>query len=246
MRIVPVLDIANGRAVHAVGGNRIHYQPLRTILHNGCDPCGVAQAYRDQLGLADLYVADLDAITGALPDVETLSSLVNLGLRVWLDAGCRDATSLPPLRELGIHRCIAGLETVRGPRALAGLVEAVGPDRLVFSLDLHAGEPRIAAGAHWMSRTPDSIADEALNLGVRHLILLDLARVGTGQGIGTLELLSALAGKCPAVSLTVGGGIARAEEIHALKGRGASAVLIGSALHDGRIRVRDGSMLDHR
>src|SRR5947209_7775724 len=62
MRIIPVLDLKAGLAVHAVAGDRAYYQPIRSILHQGSDPIGLARAYRDKLGLSDLYVADLDAI----------------------------------------------------------------------------------------------------------------------------------------------------------------------------------------
>jgi len=37
----------------------------------------------------------------------------------------------------------------------------------------------------------------------------------------------------------VGGGISRIEEVLALRNAGAAAVLIGSALHDGRIGARE-------
>ena len=44
MRVVPVLDIKNGRAVHAVQGKRAHYGPLRSVLHGSDDPIGIASA----------------------------------------------------------------------------------------------------------------------------------------------------------------------------------------------------------
>ena len=67
-RLIPVLDLKAGRPVHAIGGNRAHYEPLRSILHPaGADPVELARACRDRLGLRELYVADLDAILGAAP-----------------------------------------------------------------------------------------------------------------------------------------------------------------------------------
>ena len=37
-RVIPVLDVKNGQAVHAVGGIRSHYRPLQSLLHPSCDP----------------------------------------------------------------------------------------------------------------------------------------------------------------------------------------------------------------
>ena len=65
MRIIPVLDLQGGQAVHAIAGDRAHYRPIQSVLHEGPDPIGLARAYRDSLGLRDLYLADLDAIAGA-------------------------------------------------------------------------------------------------------------------------------------------------------------------------------------
>ena len=50
-RVIPVLDIKNGQAVHAVAGIRSHYRPLQSILHPSCEPLELARAYRDLLDL---------------------------------------------------------------------------------------------------------------------------------------------------------------------------------------------------
>ena len=70
---------------------------------------------------------------------------------------------------------------------------------------------------------------------MRRLLLLDLSRVGTGRGIGTLDLVVELRRIDPRVEISVGGGIAGIDEVIAIRDQGAAAVLIGSALHDGRI-----------
>src|SRR5262249_5179641 len=68
LRIIPVLDLKGGLAVHAIGGNRDHYRPLRTPLHADSQPLGVARGFRDVLHFRELYLADLDAIAGDTPD----------------------------------------------------------------------------------------------------------------------------------------------------------------------------------
>ena len=49
-RVIPVLDVKDGLAVHAVGGQRSHYRPVRSLLHPSADPLDLARAYRDILG----------------------------------------------------------------------------------------------------------------------------------------------------------------------------------------------------
>ncbi len=235
MRVIPVLDVRSGRAVHAVAGDRAHYGPLRSVLHAGSDPVDLARAARDVLGLGELYLADLDAIVdGSAPALPLLRALAGLGLTTWVDAGVRDAADVPRLIGAGVARVVVGLETVRGPSALAGIVAAAGADRVAFSLDLVDGRPLVDTRGEWGTDDPGALADLAVDAGVRALIRLDLARVGTGRGVGP-----ALDRDRPGVDRIVGGGVAGPADLAALARLGYAAVLVGSALHDGRIGAGD-------
>jgi phosphoribosylformimino-5-aminoimidazole carboxamide ribotide isomerase len=235
-QVVPVLDVLRGEAVHAVGGARSRYQPLRSILHPGVDPLELARACRDALGLNALYLADLDAITGGAPNARLYHALGGLGLDLWIDPGLRDERDLAPLLDLDCI-VVAGLESLRGPEALAGVLDRVGPDRLIVSLDLWAGRPITASADAWGDAAADARATAAriVALGVRRLLLLDLTRVGKGDGPGVDSLFTSIQADAPGVELSLGGGIVDIEGVERYRREGAAAVLIGSALHDGRI-----------
>ncbi|HZW31097.1 MAG TPA: HisA/HisF-related TIM barrel protein [Isosphaeraceae bacterium] len=245
-RVVPVLDLKEGRAVHAVGGHRHQYQALRSVWQSGPEPIPLARSLRDALGRDTLYLADLDAIGGAPPSVGIYRGLAALGLKLWIDAGLREARSTAPLLDLGLHdlTLIAGLETVKGPADLAGMVAAVGADRLIFSLDLFEGRALVAAESTWGTDNPLELVHQAIDLGVRRLLILDLARVGTGRGLGTEDLLARIGKAHPDVAILAGGGVARIEDVLYLQKAGAASVLVGSALHDGRIGRNELDWLD--
>jgi phosphoribosylformimino-5-aminoimidazole carboxamide ribotide isomerase len=236
-RVVPVIDLKGGMAVHAVGGRRDQYRPLRGIWQASGSPITLAIALREGLGADHLYLADLDAIAGQPPHREVYEGMIDAGMTLWLDAGVGDQARLAPLLDLDPERSrlVLGLESVAGPDELARLVTRIGAGRAIFSLDMDSEVPRIAAGAAWPGREPGEIADRAIACGVRTLILLDLARVGTGRGIGTGDMLVRLRTHHPSVAVTVGGGIRGIEDVLRMKQLGASAVLVGSAIHDGRI-----------
>ena len=86
MRIVGVIDLMGGVVVRAVAGRREAYRPIVSPLCPGCDPLEVAQALLD-LGVRELYIADLDAIAGAEPAWDILASLRTLAVPLWVDAG---------------------------------------------------------------------------------------------------------------------------------------------------------------
>jgi phosphoribosylformimino-5-aminoimidazole carboxamide ribotide isomerase len=230
-----------GMAVHAVGGRRDQYRPLRSIWQASGSPIGLAAALRDGLGADHLYLADLDAIAGRSPHREVYEGMIAAGMTLWLDAGVGDLARLAPLLDLDPDRSrlVLGLESVAGPDELEDLVGHIGASRAFFSVDMDDQEPRIAAGAAWPGDKPEEIADQAIACGVRTLILLDLARVGTGHGIGTGDQLVRIRTAHPTVAVSAGGGIRGIDDVLRMKELGASAVLVGSAIHDGRIARRE-------
>ncbi len=243
--MIPVLDVLGGRAVRAVAGDRAHYGPLRSVLHPGTDPITLARAGLIAWGLRDLYLADLDAIAGAPPDLGLYRAIGDLGLTLWVDAGVRDAAGVPGLLDSGVARLVVGLETVRGPGELAEVVGWAGADRVVFSLDLRDGRPIVDTRAAWGTDRPPEIAARVVELGIRRIIHLDLARVGTGSspdtsGMGkSFDWLADLALANDGLEWLVGGGIVGLDDLAKLARIGAWGALIGSALHDGRIGAED-------
>ncbi len=137
-------------------------------------------------GFRDFYLADLDAIGGQPPSWELFAQFLARGFRIAVDAGIREELDGRRLLEAGVD-CIVGLETLAGPDTLPALLDLPNKDRLIFSLDLKQGEP-LGNLDCWRATDAWSIAEQVLELGVQRLIVLDLARVGVGEGVGTEEL----------------------------------------------------------
>ena len=105
---------------------------------------------------------------------------------------------------------------------------------VIFSLDMTAGTP-MTNPSDWPDPTPTGLAETAIASGVRRLIVLDLAGVGTGTGPPTLELCQQIRSRHHAVELITGGGIRNQDDIAAAAAAGVDAVLVASALHDGSL-----------
>ena len=87
MRVIPVIDLKGGVAVHAVRGDRERYRPLRSRIAEGSDPVQLTRAVRERFGLDELYVADLDAIAGGPGNPDVVAALARGGAG---DGGRRD------------------------------------------------------------------------------------------------------------------------------------------------------------
>jgi phosphoribosylformimino-5-aminoimidazole carboxamide ribotide isomerase len=236
MKIVPVLDLLGGEVVHGVGGQRQHYRHIKSALTASAVPVDVANALHDHFGFREFYVADLDAISGALPAFATYDALQATGIRLWVDAGIKDAADASALARAGVERIIAGLETLAGPDALAAICRSLGA-RTLFSLDLRLGQPQ-SRGDSWKKLAWD-VLEQAVEAGVSSVLLLDLARVGTQGGTGTEVLCERLAANHPQLEVLAGGGIRNGEDLRRLKKCGVSAALMATALHDGSVTPGD-------
>lgn len=226
-----------GVVVRGVGGRRHEYRPVVSRLTASCAPGDVAAAFRQHFGLNELYLADLNAIGGAAPDVALYQALRRDGFALWVDAGVRDGAAAGLLAASGVEGVVIGLETVRGPDELARACRDHG-ERVVFSLDLRGGAPT-GGGSGWRQPDARGIAAEAVALGVRRLLVLDLLRVGERGGLGTEALCAVLAADHPEVELAAGGGVRDVGDLRRLRDHGVGAALVASALHDGAIRRRD-------
>jgi len=109
---------------------------------------------------------------------------------------------------------------------------------VLFSLDLQHGIP-LGDRAAWDHARALEIAVRAIEMGLRRLLVLDLAKVGLGAGPGTEDLCSHLAQMFPHLDLVAGGGIGGLEDLHRLGACGVRTVLLASVLHDGRITQSD-------
>jgi phosphoribosylformimino-5-aminoimidazole carboxamide ribotide isomerase len=239
MQLIPVIDLARGRAVQARGGDRARYRPVESVLTPGRrgDPVALVQAYRDAVGARECYVADLDAIQGGDPQRGPLRDLVRAAAPCTLlvDAGTDAPEKVKDVLSLGAAAAVVGLETLRRLDDLGDIVAATASDRVIFSLDLRLGRPMMSAEAAGSgSLEPEELASAAVAAGVGGLLVLDVGRVGSGGGVD-LDLLRRVRRRCPRVRLLAGGGVAGAEDLARLADAGCDGALVATALHTGRI-----------
>ena len=135
MRVIGVVDLRGGLAVHARGGVRVRCAPVDMIAGSRIargDPLALARAYIVRFGLRELYIADLDAILARPPQDTVIAALAALGTPLWVDAGVSSVDRARQLLTLGVNQVIVGLETLPSYGALSGHLRRLGrrPRRL--------------------------------------------------------------------------------------------------------------------
>lgn len=230
MEIIPVIDLKGGLVVHARRGDRRHYAPLVSRLCDSCEPLAIARALVDTRPVRTLYVADLDAITGASENDAVLRSLLDAlpHIAIWLDAGFTTSDQLENAVRTARVIPILGSESISDVEHYLRL-RAIAPGA-VLSLDRRGDA---VLGPLELTERPE--------LWPARVIHLDLARVGAraGPDLAAIERLHSLA---PGTALYAGGGVRGVEDLRALQHAGASGALIATALHDGSLSARDLSL----
>jgi phosphoribosylformimino-5-aminoimidazole carboxamide ribotide isomerase len=234
MRVVGVIDLKDGTAVHAVRGERERYRPVSGVIggEDG-DALALARGFR-ALGLDELYVADLDAITGHGDNAALLAALAPEA-RLMVDAGVSEPGRARAVLDSGAQRVIVGTETLPGPAALDDLLAALPDGAVTLSVDLR--DRRLLSPDAELAHLP---AIDALSRlpRVREVIVLDLARVGSGAG-PDVGLIAELHDAFPQLELLAGGGVSDVDDLRALAGAGAAGALVATALHRGVIGPRE-------
>ncbi|NNM00271.1 MAG: hypothetical protein HKO62_05940 [Gammaproteobacteria bacterium] len=215
MRIIPVLDIASGAIVHARGGDRARYRPVSTAVVDGRRPGALLAVLKQTYRFDTVYVADLDAIAGTGENNALIDKLAEqyAGLNIWLDCGPAGF----PFSDARFRR-VLGSEYGASPRLV--MPELDEPDSWILSLDYRHG--RLAGSTDFV--TPEQWPHT--------VIVLDLDRVGSGNGAGQRHLEVMAATAAPHCWI-VGGGISSSEELRRLDRDGVQAALVASILYSG-------------
>ncbi len=217
--IIPVIDLMGGVVVHARAGQRDRYRPLAgSRLCASPEPEAVVAGLLALHPFRKLYIADLDAIAKHGRHGQVIADLAARfpGLELWVDAGVADAAAVAAVERSGA-RAVIGSESQADASLLAR------PERTILSLDMRGAERLDPAG---LFERPELWPDD--------LIVMTLARVGSGQG-PDLDALGGVRQCALGRRIWAAGGVRGIDDLLQLRRIGCAGVLVATALHDGRL-----------
>ncbi len=236
LKVIPVIDILNGIVVHAVRGKRQEYQPLQSSLCNSYEPLEVSKAFK-ALGFSELYIADLDAITGGSLNFQAFKGITKeTRLKLMVDAGVTSLETVGNLLDCGVSKVVIGTETLSGKSFVDEAVGIFGSKKVIVSLDLK-GDKVLGIFGVGDCKNAVCLLREFSEMGVSGVIVLDLARVGSSEGVNVVFLKKVL--EAMSIDVYVGGGVRDINDLVELKELGVSGVLVATALHSGKISIEE-------
>jgi phosphoribosylformimino-5-aminoimidazole carboxamide ribotide isomerase len=169
--LVGVLDLFEGKAVHAIAGERAKYRSVGVC--DG-DPVLLVRHYC-RLGVRSFYIADLDSICGQPVQEVLLHELASeIDGDLLVDTGWSGAESESAIdgicRLVNSHASfglIAATETARSPLMLDRLLEHVAAERVWLGLDFGGGDLLVSPHLREHGFSRDSRVGAALNVMMR-------------------------------------------------------------------------------
>ena len=236
-RIIPVIDILNSQAVHAIKGEREKYKPLKSVLINDINPTRIVLTLKKKYLFNDFYIADLDAILQRKPNITILSKILDIPeVEIMIDPGIITNKDVEKYFNLNLKSLILGLETLRDLKVITECLELFDINKIIVSIDMY-NEVIQTNIKEFRSQDILEIISKIEDLGVVNIILLDLFKVG--QKIGGISALYLKIREQFNGEIFVGGGIKDIQDIKGYKSNNFSGVLIGTALHDGSIKIEE-------
>jgi phosphoribosylformimino-5-aminoimidazole carboxamide ribotide isomerase len=196
----------------------------------------VAVALR-ALGFGELYLADLDAITGKQANFALFKRIADeTGFELMVDAGIADVGRAKKVLASNVSKVVIGTETLPSVGFVAEAVELFGSEKVVVSLDLMGNE---VIGGFELGPLKDfgALLRRFQEAGVSQIIVLDLARVGSEEGVN-LPFLKEVQ-RTFRTKVIVGGGVRDVGDLLELKELGVFGALVATALHSGKISAEE-------
>jgi phosphoribosylformimino-5-aminoimidazole carboxamide ribotide isomerase len=232
MKIIPAIDIIDGKCVRLQKGD---YQKM-TIYNE--DPLEVARMFEDH-GIKYLHVVDLDgARSKGLVNhriLEQISSKTNL--LVDFGGGLKSDDDVRIAFESGACQVTGGSVALKDRRLFLSWLERYGASRIILGADC---KNRKIASNGWLEGSKVDVLDfiESYEAeGVRQVVCTDIEKDGMlkGPSMGLYkEILAATK-----VELIASGGISVLEDLVSLKSAGCSGAIVGKAIYEGRISLKE-------
>ena len=231
-RIIPCLDVADGRVVKGV-----RFQSLR----DAGDPIECAIAYQTQ-GADELVFLDISATLEGRSTQRTLIAKIRQALSIpfTTGGGVREAADAGALLDAGADKVSINTAALQNPAIISEIAERFGAQCTVIAIDAtrdgkgsfetlsHSGKKRTGVDVlEW--------AKEAVSRGAGEILLTSFDRDGTRSGYD-LDLLRAVSGAVSVPVIASGGAASPAHLYEAIEA-GADAVLAASIFHDGEYTV---------
>lgn len=232
MKIIPAIDIIDGKCVRLSKGD----YNSKKIYHE--NPLDIAKEYETN-GIQYLHLVDLDgAKAKTIKNLKTLEILASeTNLIIDFGGGIKTRESLESAFNAGANQVTIGSIAVENLELCIDWINEFGAEKLILGADCLDRKVKTSG---WLENSDlDVIAfiQSYQNKGIKDVICTDISKDGMLEG-PSFELYKEILNQSE-VSLISSGGISSIQDLEDLKELGCSGAIIGKALYEGKITLKE-------
>jgi phosphoribosylformimino-5-aminoimidazole carboxamide ribotide isomerase len=233
MRIIPAIDIINGKCVRLSQGD---YGQMKIYRDN---PAEVAKEFEDA-DLEYLHLVDLDgAKKGEVVNWKVIQDIQeDTALNVDFGGGVKTDDEVQQLLDLGISQINVGSLAVKEPNKFIEWLEKFGSENFILSADVKGENVSING---WLEETDFRLFDLVTTFsehGLEYLTVTDISTDGMLKG-PNFELYRKLKNKFPQLKIIASGGVSSVDDLKELKNLNLFGAIVGKAIYEGKIKLNE-------
>ncbi|MDO7171412.1 1-(5-phosphoribosyl)-5-[(5-phosphoribosylamino)methylideneamino]imidazole-4-carboxamide isomerase [Mariniflexile sp. AS56] len=238
MRIIPAIDIIDGKCVRLTKGD---YSTKKIYNEN---PLEVAKMFEDA-GIQYLHLVDLDGAKAKhivnYKVLEQISSKTNL--KIDFGGGLKTNEDLHIAFNSGAKQVTGGSIAVKDPETFEGWISKYGAAKIILGADSDDGKISISG---WMEQSKEEVIPfikRYQKKSIQYVICTDISKDGMLEG-PSVDLYKQIISECTnssngqSIKLIASGGISIIDELPILKELGCEGVIIGKAIYENRISLK--------
>jgi phosphoribosylformimino-5-aminoimidazole carboxamide ribotide isomerase len=231
MRIIPAIDIIDGKCVRLTQGDYAQ----KKIYHE--NPLDAARSF-EAAGLTHLHLVDLDgAKHGKVVNWGVIESIVKeTSLRVDFGGGIKTTEEIERLVNMGVRQVNLGSIAVKEPDKITEWLEQFGHQRIILSADVKNELISINGWQHDSSINIVTFLRDYIQRGIENVTCTDISTDGMLSG-PNIELYKKVLLSFPQLNLIASGGVSTLEDLHELQTIGVDGVIVGKAIYEGKISL---------
>jgi phosphoribosylformimino-5-aminoimidazole carboxamide ribotide isomerase len=239
MRIIPAIDIIDGKCVRLTQGD----YGQKTIYNE--NPVDVALSF-ERAGLQFLHLVDLDgAKAGSVANWDVVKNITTAtNLIVDFGGGIKTHEEIKKLFDIGVHQVNVGSIAVKDPHLVESWISEFGNDKIILSADVRNEMIAISGWQENAAVTIETFLSDYRAKGIEYVTCTDISTDGMLSG-PNVALYRKLLASFPGMKLVASGGVSGIDDVRILKSTGVDGVIIGKAIYEGRIAPGDLSIMQN-
>jgi phosphoribosylformimino-5-aminoimidazole carboxamide ribotide isomerase len=235
MKIIPAIDLMDGKVVRLYKGNPKN----KTIYSN--NPVETAKNW-ESAGADILHVVDLDATLGSGENTKIIQEISkNVSIPLEVAGGLRSEEKISEVLDFS-SRAVIGtiamqLKESEQENILSDFIQTFGNERIVISID-HLDGKIVTHG--WQNNTGVDLyeaTNEFVKYGFTEFLTTNVSKDGTLEG-PDIESLTKIC-QISNCNVIASGGISKIQDIKDVKKINPFGVILGKALYEGLVSIEE-------